>query len=197
MIRLPLKLPELVNSPQQPKGVCIATFGSFAQATVRVAWCTFPVLAAPSRMSSCSTKKGKEGKQGKGHGHSRIQGSGGRGQSGTWLILFWPLTLFAGSAACRPPGSAEMRIAAASASAACFERMEAFCGFFSRSRAVLASCWTAGRGQEHACMTPRVTRTHLFPEVRGGPGQALPSSSPCKQNMALLFCNLPCRMVRS
>lgn len=109
MIRLPLKLPELVNSPQQPKGVCIATFGSFAQATVRVAWCTFPVLAAPSRMSS-------------------------------WPILFWALTLFAGSAACRPPGSAEMRIPAASASAARFERMEAFCGFFSRSRAFLASC---------------------------------------------------------
>ena len=46
MIGLPLKPPVLVNSPQQPKGVCIATFGSFAQAIVRVAWCTFPVLAA-------------------------------------------------------------------------------------------------------------------------------------------------------
>ena len=46
MIELPLKPPEFVNSPQQPKGVCIATFGSFAQAIVRVAWCTFPVLAA-------------------------------------------------------------------------------------------------------------------------------------------------------
>ena len=107
---------------------------------------------SPSRMSSCSTKKGKEGKQGRGHGHSRIQGSGGRGQSGTWLILFWALTLFSGSAACRPPGSAEMRTPAASASAARFERIEAFCGLFSRSRACLASCWTAaGRGQEHAC----------------------------------------------
>ena len=46
MIELPLKPPEFVNSPQQPKGPSIVTSGSFAQAIVRVAWCTFPVLAA-------------------------------------------------------------------------------------------------------------------------------------------------------
>ena len=142
---------------------------------------------SPFRMSSCSTKKGKEGKQGRGHGHSRIQGSGGRGRSGTWLILFWALTLFAGSAACRPPGSAEMRIPAASASAARFERMEAFCGFFFRSRACLASCWTAAAGVRVSMHDPHTCSRRLG----AGPARPYPHQVLAKKTWRSCFAIYP------